>query len=209
MKYRRSIQPSVSVPSLTGAQVDIPTVQQVLIPWQPSTWPRLPNVVDASFIAKLDRVFRESMLDEIGQVIEDARTCNGDLQHRGHVVAIALMCALDAIAAYGYRGKDGWKQGQHIENFVKNHFPKAYRPYAQNICVLYRNCLIHSWNLFEASIPGSQVIRMRGSLCFGLLNFFSALRHATRDYLRKLRTDAGLQTKTLERYQLLRQTARP
>ena len=150
------------------------------------------------------------MLDEIGNVIEDVRTRNVDLRHRGHVVAIALMCALDAIAAYGYRGKDGWRQGRHIENFVKKHFPKAYRPYARNICLLYRNCLIHSWNLFEASIlPGRQAIRMNTSLCFGLLNFFAALRYATRHYLRKLRTNAGLQTKTLERYRLLRQTARP
>ncbi|HEY6388333.1 MAG TPA: hypothetical protein VIX91_21850 [Candidatus Acidoferrum sp.] len=55
------------------------------------------------------------MLGEISNVLEDIRKSNGVLQHRGHVVAIALMCALDAVASYGYRG-------HYISDFIKAHF---------------------------------------------------------------------------------------
>src|SRR5437879_1209957 len=87
-----------------------------LVPWQPSTWPAAPASLD-DFITVLRRVFNESMVDEIRNVVEDIKKSNGDLENRGHVVAIALMCALDAVASYGYRGT----KGEHIAKFVKNH----------------------------------------------------------------------------------------
>src|SRR2546426_12209123 len=86
-----------------------------LVPWQPSPGPAAPASLD-DFITVLRRVFNESMLDEIRNVVEDVKKSNGDLGHRGHVVAIALMCALDAVSSYGYRG-------EHIAKFVNNHFP--------------------------------------------------------------------------------------
>ncbi|MFZ0883604.1 MAG: hypothetical protein WAN14_09410, partial [Candidatus Acidiferrales bacterium] len=70
--------------------------------WLPSTWPEH-NAVDAAFIATLKAIFQDSMLFEIRNVVDDAHARNGDLRHRGHVVAVALMCALDAISCYGYR----------------------------------------------------------------------------------------------------------
>ena len=41
------------------------------------------------------------------------------MQHRGHVIAIALLCALDTASFYGY-GEDG------IPAFVQAHFPSEY-----------------------------------------------------------------------------------
>lgn len=144
------------------------------------------------------------MLGEISNVIHDITKSNGDLQQRGHVVAIALMCALDAIASYGYRGK-------HISKFVKNHFPDDYKPYANDIYKLYRNSLIHSWNLFEATMwPGNERIRKtRRTLEFGLLNFLDALQQGVTHFLVQLQTDAKLQTNTLNRYRKLKNTAKP
>lgn len=214
MKYQPAhpANPSVSVPSITGAQVSgVLARPQCLVAWQPSTWPVAPNAVDGPFIETLRTIFSDSILTEIHNVIDDAKARNGDLQHRGHVVAIALMCALDAISAYGYRGTGPWDKGEHIKKFVANHFPQGYRQHADAICRMYRNCLIHNWNLFEASLlPGQEPIQlMNGSVVFGLLNFFAALQEASKHFLNKLATDRSLQSNTLDLYRSLRSSARP
>lgn len=67
------------------------------LPWQPSTWPE-PDPDFSKFLPVLAHIFKETLIDEIGNVINDATKVNGDLQHRGHVVALALFCAVDAIA---------------------------------------------------------------------------------------------------------------
>lgn len=188
----------------SGANFGALPPMRALIPWQPSTWPPAPVTVDAGFIASLGQIFKESILNEIGNVIQDAKKCNGDLQRRGHVVGISMMCALDAISSHGYRNA-------HIAHFIANHFPQDYKPHANDFCSLYRNSLVHSWNLFEAAIlPGKETIQKnRGTLCFGLLNFFEALQEAVKDFLQKLATDTKLQTNTLNRYKKLKQSARP
>jgi hypothetical protein len=144
------------------------------------------------------------MLGEISNVIGDVHKSNGDLQHRGHVVAIALMCALDAIASYGYRK-------HHVSDFIKAHFRPDYHPHADRIYEFYRCSLVHSWNLFEASIcPDNTKIKLDGkSLTLGLLDLFECLVAAAEDFLEKLTYNLALQTNTLERYQELRVTARP
>jgi hypothetical protein len=207
MKYKQRASPSLSVPPASGAQVGAPPAHPVVIPWQPSTWPSAPTTVEANFIATLEKIFKESILDEIGNVIEDAKKSNGDLQHRGHVVAISLMCALDAISAYGYRGK----HGKHIAKFVRNHFPPSYQAYAADIYKMYRNSLVHSWNLFEAAIlPGNEGIQKTNrALSFGLLNFFEALQMGVKDFLKRLESDTHLRTNTLNRYKKLKKTAKP
>ena len=63
----------------------------------------------------LKRIFEVSMLMEINNVIEDATQRNGSLEHRGHVLAISLLCALDAISSYGY----GRKNGRQIPPFIR------------------------------------------------------------------------------------------
>ncbi len=174
--------------------------------WQPSTWPSPPSHVDGTFVTALRRILDESMLDEIRNVIDDVTKSNGDLQHRGHVIAISLMCALDALSSYGFRGK----YGKHVEKFVRDHFPPDYQPHARAIYKMYRNSLIHSWNLFEAAIsPGNEAMREHNhTLSFGLLAFRGALLSAFEDFLEKLETDSQLQWNTLDRYTRLRRTAR-
>jgi hypothetical protein len=209
MKYPNT-QFSTAVSAVTGAQGNLIVPHTAtMYAWLPSTWPATPTSVDAPFIAALKTIFDGSILSEIKNVVADAQARNGDLEHRGHVVAIALMCALDAISAYGYRGVAGWDNGVHIENFIKNHFPPDYQLHAAAIRALYRNCLIHSWNLFEVTLrPGNESIQLNGTLSFGLLNFLSALETATSDFLTKLASDPTLQRTTLERYQALRATAK-
>lgn len=211
MKYKTT-RPSLLTPPVTGALVGaaLPIGGVKLIPWQPSTWPPAPAAVDADFIATLKTIIQQSILDEIDNVIGDAKAHNGNLEHRGHVVAIALMCALDAISAYGNRGSGKWKGGAHIEKFVRSHFPREYHRYASAICQLYRNCLIHSWNLFEVTLlPGSDPVRVDGTLSFGLLNFRDAMHVGVNDFLVELAKDRDLQRKTLVRYEILRKTAKP
>ncbi len=204
MKYKQNVViPSLYVPPASGAVV-APTKPNGVVPWLPSTWPSVPHRFDGSFLSILRNILEESMLKEIDNVIADVSNTNGSMDHRGHVLAIALMCALDAVSAYGYRG-------HHVEKFVQVHFPQAYRPFGEDLYRMYRNSLIHSWNLFAASIlPGKENIsKTNGVLSFGLLNFHSALREATEDYLQRLATSPALQTNTLKRYEELRKTACP
>jgi hypothetical protein len=159
--------------------------------------------VNTAFIETLQTVFRDAILGEIKNVITDAQASNGDLQHRGHVIGIALMCALDAISSYGYRG-------QHTAKFIRAHFPSNFHPFADGIYNAYRVSLVHKWNLFAATLyPDDMPIRdENGTVAFGLLTFFDALVSATEDYLNRLTTDAALQQNTLNRYSDLRNSAR-
>jgi hypothetical protein len=204
MKYKLTFtsKVNVSAPPATGAIVAALT--PAFIPWQPSTWPAPPTVVDEKFIYTLKQIFEGSILGEINNVISDVTKSNGDLCNRGHVVAISLMCALDAIASYGYRN-------HHISDFIKAQFPTDYHAHADEIYKLYRNSLIHSWNLFKASIyPDNTKIKTEGgTLAFGLLDFFEALVQATGSFLENLATDAALQNNTLNRYRDLRASAKP
>src|SRR6266852_7640950 len=100
---------SLASPAVSGAVVGPLPAGPAFLPWQPSTWPSASAKVDANFITDLRKIFDESILGEICNVIEDIKKSNGDLQHRGHVVAIALMFVLDALSSYRYR----WK---HIAN---------------------------------------------------------------------------------------------
>src|SRR5438045_9368556 len=162
MKYKLDLsspRPSLSVPSITGAQVVGARAPKIFIAWQPSTWPAAPTSVDEQFVYTLKQIFEQSILAEINNVISDATKCTGDLQHRGHVVAIALLCALDAISYYAY----GAKSGGQIPDFVTAHFSAEYQPHAEALRKLYRNAMIHSWNLFEVAIsPGNERISSAG-----------------------------------------------
>jgi hypothetical protein len=171
--------------------------------WQPSTWPKAPSKWEASLIDTLRQIFNESILNEINNVIADA---GDNLQHRGHVVAIALLCALDAVSSYGY----GAKSGKQIPDFISAHFSPEYHPHASKILYLYRHAMIHSWNLFEAAIlPGNDSIaNNHGVLCFGLLHFRNAIFKGVEDYLKQLGTDKHLQKNTLSRYRSLTSTAK-
>ena len=143
------------------------------------------------------------MLNEIDNVIADA---GGNLEHRGHVVTIALLCSLDAISSYGY----GARSGQQIPDFIAAHFPGEYHPHAKAVLHLYRHAMVHSWNLFEAAItPGAEAVTSNnGVLCFGLLHLSEAVRTGMNDYLRKLESDPKLQGPTLKRYRKLRGSAK-
>lgn len=205
MKYHKlDFSPKMSLysPSITGAIVRV--ASPVFCAWQPSTWPVGPTSVDYQFIETLKQIFEESVLGEISNVIEDIQKSNGDLEHRGHVIAIALMCALDAIASYGYRG-------QSMSAFIKAHFPSDYHPFADEIYTMYRISLVHRWNLFEASLhpDNTAVNRENGTIAFGLLNFFGALVLGTEHFLNTLATDTALQSNTLGKYEKFRQTVRP
>jgi len=204
MKYRLDFSPRISLYSapVTGAMVE-PVVPLLFRAWQPSTWPTHSATFDETFIETLKQIFEESILGEINNVIEDVTRVNGDLQHRGHVIAIALMCALDAIASYGYRK-------HHVARFVEAHFPAEYKPFSEEIYTFYRLSLVHNWNLFEASIyPDTTGIAREGAtIAFGL-DFFGALVSATEHFLEHLASNPELQTKSLERYHGLRNLARP
>jgi hypothetical protein len=176
------------------------------VPWKPSAWPNAPSDQN-EFAMVLKRIFEVSMLMEINNVIEDAAARNGSVEHRGHVLAISLLCALDAISSYGY----GKKNGKQIPPFIRAHFPGEYRQFANAVLKLYRHALVHSWNLFEAAItPGDEGISAEGGvISFGLLNFFDALKQGTEHFLEQLAHDGKLQTKARTRYNTLRRTAKP
>jgi len=159
------------------------------------------------------------VLEEIGNVIQDARASNGDLKHRGHVVALSLFCAVDMASAYAYRdtARDACRVcgrtdrvGPRYRRFIESHFPEAYRVHAAELYQNYRNSAVHSWHLFKVSIlPGREPIEMQGgALVFGLVHFFEALQVAVEHFLAKLERDTELQATVLRRYQELHASAR-
>ena len=117
------------------------------------------------------------------------------------------MCALDAVSSYGY----GARSGGQIPGFVRAHFPKDYRPYAEELLKLYRHALVHSWHLFQVAVkPGDDPITVDANdvLCFGLIHLRDAISEGITDFFKKLEVDGTLQDKTMERYESLRATAR-
>jgi hypothetical protein len=187
-------------------------IPEDFMPWQPSTWPEPPNSYEDDFVITLERIIKETMLDEINNVITDATTVNGSLVHRGHVVLLALMCAIDSMAAYTFSDITGKGcQAVRYEKFISTYFPDEYKPYATDIYTLYRNSSVHSWNLFQAGIwPNNEKITMTdGTLSFGLLNFYSALTEAAENFMADLPNNVALQVNCLRRFSELKQTATP
>lgn len=181
-------------------------IPEGFMPWQPSTWPEPPYVYEDDFLVTLDRIIKETMLDEISNVINDATQVNDGLTHRGHVVLLALLCAVDSIAAYSFNGG----VGDRYRFFIENYFPNDYRPHAADIYKLYRNSSVHSWNLFQAGIwPGNEALEVttNGTLSFGLLNFNSALTVAVDAFLADIPNRADLQANVLSRYTELKNSA--
>jgi hypothetical protein len=115
-----------------------------------------------------------------------------------------LMCALDAVASYGY-GK------HHVAEFINAHFRRDYVPFAEDLYDLHRCSLVHNWNLFEAAIypDDTKIKKENGVVMFGLLDFFEGLIQAIDDFFDRLGSDAILQANTLERYRELKETAKP
>lgn len=172
------------------------------VAWQPSTWPEPPTSYDKEFGQVLKTIFEDSLIVEIKNVINDAPT----LEHRGHVVALAILCAIDAVAAYAYSGGVGLRYKKYIKSF----FPDEYKPYSEKIYKLYRNSIVHSWNLFEAAIlPGNELIcEDNGSIVFGLKNFFNALKYSINTFILQLDSNTSLQTNALLRYKELKKSAK-
>lgn len=212
--------PSVAAPPASGAHVSTSPAPAAFVSWEPSKWPQPPAKVNKGFIDVVRQIFEESMLGEIKNVIQDAKKVNGDLQHRGHVVAITMLCGVDTLSSYAFKDskatkcptcKRGDKVGPRYQRFIKDFFPPAYKVFAKDIYKLYRNSMVHSWNLFQATIhPGNEPVtkNKNGTLALGLENFFDALRTSAKNFLDQLETKQDLQENTLQRYTELRKTAR-
>lgn len=169
MKYKSAASKSLRKPRAKAKARQY--AAQSFQAWLPSTWPQAPNQWDQSLIETLRIIFNDSMLVEIDNVIKDAK---GNLVHRGHVLAIALLCALDAVSSYGY----GARSGAQIPDFIGDHFPTQYRQFGMIIRKIYRNAMIHSWNLFGATISSGNELPVydarNDTLAFGLVNFRKA-----------------------------------
>jgi hypothetical protein len=176
-----------------------------IVPHHPSSWPDSTKC-DGEFMAALRKIFDESILGEIDNVIQDAQQCTGSVDHRGYVIALALMCALDAISSYGY----GDQRGAQIPDFIRAHFPKEYHPLAKIIWTAYRGGGVHNWHLLAAGISGDgpPISYLKDVPCINLLLLRDAFRAAVDDYFEKLKTDAALRSMTLERYRDLKKKAK-
>ena len=189
------------------------------IPWQPSTWPNSPVAFDNNFAQALEEIIHETILNEIGNVISDAQQTTGSLEHRGHVVALAMLCAVDTISSYAFPRTRvhcrvcglGDGVGPRYQKFIVTFFPEDYQPFAKDLYDLHRNSMVHSWNLFKAGIcPGNEKInKIGGVFLFGLLNFFNALNISVQNFLLTLPEDLSLQQASLTRYKELKDSTLP
>lgn len=204
MKYKLDLsqKSDLSMPAASGSGGP---QEMPFYAWLPSTWPPAPTAADEQFILTLKRIFEDSILSEINNVISDAKKSADGLQFRGHVIAISLLCALDAISSYGY----GARCGKQIPDFVQAHFPAEFHPHADALLYVYRHAMVHSWNLFGASIsPEYEPIANKGTISFGLMTLFSALISGTESFLEDLAVEATLQENALARYKGLRGSVR-
>ena len=205
MIYKLDLSPPspLAFMPITGAML-LPSGVIDFVPWTPSDWPDAPTD-DHEFLLVVKPIFELSMLLEISGVIDDATARTGSINHRGHVIAIALFCALDAISSYGYGARNGEQTP-----FVSAHFPSSYKVYAGKLLVAYRHVMVHNWNLFTVSMfPGEEEIaETHGVLSLGVLNLFNALKQATEDFLERAAQDASLMASTRNRYTRLRRRAR-
>lgn len=193
-------------------QYNLPANSQGFVSWLPSTWPTPPSSFTPQFADNLDIIVRETILDEIANVISDAKAQPSGLQHRGHVIALAMLCAVDALAGYTDSRKFGKKVVvERYTNFIQDFFPTDYRPFAKEIYNQYRNYVVHNWNIFEVVIyPGHEKIADTGGcLSFGLLHFFDALQAASSAFIAELKTNPILQHESMTRYKELRNSAKP
>ncbi len=202
----------------TDAKDNSPMSEEVLaslVPWQPSTWPQVPSTYNEEFHAALKKIFAESLIREIENVIGDAPS----LEHRGHVVALSILCAIDTLSSYAFRDPDKDRCGScgrtdsvgpRYKKFIEQFFPQEYGAFASKIYKLYRNSITHSWNLFAATMhPGNHPIQeLNGTVVLGLLNFFESLKTAVTNFVDKLPTDPDLQLAALKRYGELRESAK-
>ncbi|MCZ7358012.1 MAG: hypothetical protein O8C66_05890 [Candidatus Methanoperedens sp.] len=201
------------------AEIQITINDEVIefIPWQPSTWPDSPTT--SQFPEIMKKIFKETMVGEINDVIKDILKSNKSLVHRGHAVAIPMLCAIDSLSKYAYVnvkseecpscGRSD-RVGPKFAKFIETYFPNEYKPYSNEIYKLYRNGLVHEWNLFRASMwPDNRNITKDGeNLSFGLLNFSDALNSAVDDFLIDLANDPKLQKNVMDRYSKLKSMAR-
>lgn len=211
MKYKkRKAQSTSSFTStpLSGAMIEETVGNVEFIPWRPSTWPEAPKEFNEDFAGVFERIIRETILDELKNVVGDIVKSHGSLQHRGHVVGAGLMCALEVLSTYGYRSKDGSKGS--VRMYVQKHFPDEYKPYAAKFYDMYRNDLVHQWNLFSAALlPGNEpVTGKHGIMQFGLLNFLDAFSRSIDDFLDTLSSNEKVQYQCVDRYRRLRKRAR-
>lgn len=212
MKYNRA-EPFAE--QVSGVLV---SSENMFTPWLPSTWPEAPSKFDQSLHKVIERIFRETIIDEIDNVINDAIVGNGSLIHRGHVVAIAQLCAIDALSSYAFFdelakicqtcGRSDSKINKY-KKFILEFFPNDYKIFASNIYKLYRNSMVHGWNLFKVSITADDSnVRMENEIIsFGLLNFQTAIKSSLNNFLEHLMTDDQLQKNTIERYKKLKKQA--
>lgn len=195
---------------------DIRKNGKFFLAWQPSTWPEAPERYDEEFPNILAIIFHDSLLIEIENIIKDAPT----LEHRGHVVALAILCAIDTLSSYAFRDTGTEKcsgcgrtdrVGPRYKNYIHDYFPRDYQEFSDKIYRLYRNSIAHSWNLFEAGmLPGDEPIQeVDGTIVFGLLHFFNALKSSVDTFNGRLRDEPKLQEAALIRYRELKNTARP
>lgn len=174
-------------------------------PSQPSTWPAPPATFDNDFLRIFSTIVDETITKEFENVLSDIRNCSREgLKHRGHVIAVALLCAIDAVATYGYDDasiKNG-RVKMRYTNFITNHFPADYRQYAEKIYLQYRNASAHGWHFLEVSItPDNTPLQdSNGHLSVGLLNLFQALKTGINDFVSTLNQNPNLQSKTIIRY---------
>jgi hypothetical protein len=179
--------------------------QKEFIPWQPSTWPKTPDKYNREFQNILETIFKKTLILEIRNVINDAPT----IEHRGHVITLSILCAIDALSSYAC--SDLEKVGLRYKKYIKNFFPKDYKPYAKDIYDLHRNSMVHNWNLFEATIlPGDEKVqKINGVVVISLENLFQALNTSINNFLKKLTQDQKLQELVLTQYKELKSKAQP
>jgi hypothetical protein len=189
------------------------------IPWQPSTWPEPRAEWNEEFAKQFRWIIETTVIGELENVIGDVLRSHGSIEHRGHVLLIPLLCAIDTLSSYAHglsiatracpKCGRGDRVGPRFERFVTDYFPSGYAPYAHELYGLYRNASVHSWHLFQVALfPGHEEIREEGgSLSFGLLNLAGALRRAVEEFMAELNEDEELQRNVLTRYRELRRSA--
>lgn len=173
------------------------------IPWQPSTW-REHVSADADFKHTLSRILNETILGEIKNVMNDSKKLK--FGGRGHIIGLAIFCAIDTLASYFTFNK---AVGKRYKNFIKGYFPEPYKSYSKAIYDFYRNEMTHSWNLFSVAIQYEGTKITDSGMTIGLIDIYKALASALNEALKAYDKDSKIRESCLNRYNTLRKSSRP
>ena len=175
------------------------------------TWPKYENLKNesnstiADFISK---IYKKGIFREINRLLtcdiydENTQTHYTNCAGIGHIVLIAICCAIDSLSAFA---SGGGKVRNRFTSFIARYFPSNYSGKESKIYEAFRCDSVHGWNLHKSSISGyvndpKHLSEEGGTIYISLYDLFNDLNKAFDNYYQELKEDNTIKNNLLKRY---------